>query len=462
MGGQGTPINAGSPSSASASGSGSRSGPNSDSSVSPGVDPVSGEVGQWLQDILTTTMIANRDRYNLHLSLGVLEAPPPPLRIAMNLVACHILTRSAGPTTRPTAHDLDVLKPLLLSKVYSGIHTSLENARDLLVGAVCAPALAAQYLLEVGRFAEAQWLASNAIRFAVSSGIHTITRHIPTPVNTPDLVQSTSNPSLLSRNPSSSFLLPPRSPQEHRDRLMIWWLAYAADGLVEAVAGLPSALRAEILACLGDMEAYLSGATGIPAVFPLPEAMYESNALGPDVRSINISELLLGGDVPDASAGSVFAGFLKAFSFYHAAVSIDDCIHTGRSLDQNMSSNIYRSISSFVSQMAIHNSGNHVNGNSTTSIRILAHTATIRLYATSMIVEEQHRRTGAASAIAQLSTMLSEEELQAQPQLLERCCSEALQVLRSGGPASEVVGAQEVQTLYSLIEQLRQSGAAFN
>lgn len=57
---------------------------------------------------------------------------------------------------------------------------------------------------------------------------------------------------------------------------MTWWLAYAADGLVEVVAGLPSALQAETLASLGDMEAYLGGATGIPAVFPLPEHMYES------------------------------------------------------------------------------------------------------------------------------------------------------------------------------------------
>jgi hypothetical protein len=110
-------------------------------------------------------MLANRHHYNLYLHVSTLQFPPQPLLNAMNLVACHILTRSAGPDTYPSLHDLDHLKPILLSKVYSGIHVSLENARDLLSGAVCAPALAAQYLLEVGRFAEAHWLASNAARF---------------------------------------------------------------------------------------------------------------------------------------------------------------------------------------------------------------------------------------------------------------------------------------------------------
>jgi hypothetical protein len=57
---------------------------------------------------------------------------------------------------------------------------------------------------------------------------------------------------------------------------MTWWLAYVADGLVEVVAGLPSALGLEVLVCLGDAEASLGGAGGIPAVFPLPELMYET------------------------------------------------------------------------------------------------------------------------------------------------------------------------------------------
>lgn len=110
-------------------------------------------------------MIAHRHRYSLYHSLSVLQYPPKPLLNAMNLVACHILSASAGPDTQPTLQDLEYLKSVLLSQVYAGVHTSLENAQDLLAGAVCSPALAAQYLLEVGRFAEAHWLAGSAVRF---------------------------------------------------------------------------------------------------------------------------------------------------------------------------------------------------------------------------------------------------------------------------------------------------------
>ncbi|KAG8697745.1 hypothetical protein FRC08_006348 [Ceratobasidium sp. 394] len=344
---------------------------------------------------------------------------------------------------------------MLLSKVYSGIHVSLENARDLLVGAVCAPALAAQYLLELGRFAEAQWLASNAIRFAVSSGIHTIATHRPTPVGTPEPVQSANSPRPLG-TPSSSFLVPPRSTQEHHDRLMIWWLAYAADGLVEIVAGLPSALRAEILASLGDVEAYLGGATRIPAVFPLPERAYESEPSRLDTRGTNISQLLLGDSPRGASSGCVFACNLKAFTFYHAAALIDDCHRTGRSIDEHAPSKIFDNISAFIEQATSTNAWNHVNDLGMTPACILAHTATMRLYGTTLLIEERRRRAEAASAIARLSVTLTNKEIHAQPQLLERCCSEALQVLRSGGPASEVAGAREFQTLFSLIERLRQ------
>lgn len=114
-------------------------------------------------------MIANRHRYSLYLNVSTLRSPPQPLLDAMNLVACHILTASAGPGTQPTPQQLECLISRLLSKVYAGVHTSLENARDLLAGAVCAPALAAQYLLEVGRFAEAHWLAGTAVRFGECS-----------------------------------------------------------------------------------------------------------------------------------------------------------------------------------------------------------------------------------------------------------------------------------------------------
>ena len=86
----------------------------------------------------------------------------------MNLVACHILAASTGTGAWPTPQQLECLQSRMLSKVYAGVHDSLENARDLLSGAVCAPALAAQYLLEVGRFAEAHWLAGSAVRFGES------------------------------------------------------------------------------------------------------------------------------------------------------------------------------------------------------------------------------------------------------------------------------------------------------
>ncbi|KAG9125153.1 hypothetical protein FRC07_008773, partial [Ceratobasidium sp. 392] len=366
----------GSPGSGSRSGSGS--GPNSDASASPGVDPVSGEITPWMQGILLATMIANRQRYNLYLHISVLESPPQPLLTAMNLVACHILTRSAGPNTRPTLRDLDVLKPLLLSKVYSGIHVSLENARDLLAGAVCAPALAAQYLLEVGRFAEAQWLASNAIRFAVSSGIHTIATHRPSLAGAPEPVHSSNSPSPPLGTPSPSFLVPPRNAQEHHDRLMTWWLAYVADGLVEVIAGLPSALRAEILVCLGDMEACLGGVTGIPAIFPLPESMYESGPPGVNTHGINISQLLLGPIPQDASCRCLFSANLKAFTFYHAAVLIDDYHRTGKPIDEDTPSKIYASISTFI-ERASNTNNNHVNALGVTTACMLAHTATIRL-----------------------------------------------------------------------------------
>lgn len=114
-------------------------------------------------------MIANKRQYNLYLHVSTLRSPPRPLLHAMNLVACHILSLSATLDTRPTLQELEELKVVLLSRVYNGVFMSLEGARDLIAGAICAPALAAQYLLQVGRFAEAQWLASSAIRFGRSA-----------------------------------------------------------------------------------------------------------------------------------------------------------------------------------------------------------------------------------------------------------------------------------------------------
>ncbi|KAG9087712.1 hypothetical protein FS749_002704 [Ceratobasidium sp. UAMH 11750] len=157
-----------------------------------------------------------------------------------------------------------------------------------------------------------------------------------------------------------------------------------------------------------------------------------------------------------ASSGCVFACNLKAFTFYHAAALIDDCHRTGRSIDEHAPSKIFDNISAFIEQATSTNAWNHVNDLGMTPACILAHTATMRLYGTTLLIEERRRRAEAASAIARLSVTLTNKEIHAQPQLLERCCSEALQVLRSGGPASEVAGAREFQTLFSLIERLRQ------
>lgn len=114
-------------------------------------------------------------------------------------------------------------------------------------------------------------LVTETVLLAISSGIQTITSHQWTPGGMGDLSQS---PNATPLESSSSFLVPPRDAQEQHDRLMTWWLAYTADGLIEIVGKLPSALRAEILACLGDVEANLGGFRVIPAVFPLPEGMY--------------------------------------------------------------------------------------------------------------------------------------------------------------------------------------------
>jgi hypothetical protein len=98
--------------------------------------------------------------------------------------------------------------------------------------------------------------------------------------------------------------------------------------------------------------------------------------------------------------------------------------------------------------------------------------ATIRLYSTSLLIEDQQRRAEAALAIARLASALGG---QAQSQLLEvsrfrkfvrlgvqtfvcqRCCSEALQVLRSGGPAHGITSPYEFQALFLLLEGIRDS-----
>ncbi|KAF8604255.1 hypothetical protein BDV93DRAFT_555891 [Ceratobasidium sp. AG-I] len=428
------------------------------------VDPVSGEIVEWLQDILIDTMIANRHRYSLYLNISTLRSPPQPLLNAMNLVACHILTTSAGPETSPTPQQLECLQSKMLSKVYAGVHDSLENARDLLSGAVCAPALAAQYLLEVGRFAEAHWLAGSAVRFAISSGIQTITSHQWTPGSGDSSNQSHDE---IPQESSSSFLVPPRDAQEQRDRLMAWWLAYTADGLIEIVAKLPSTLRAEILACVGDVEANLAGFRTIPAVFPLPEGMYGDDPHGPEMSSISILNLLSEDGAPaipqDGSSSSVFAMRLKAITFYHVVVSVNDDIRsTGRLLDPNMSRRIFARISAFIAQLpslsyrespgSPHEHPGSVNLDVVVAY-MLAHTATIRLYTTSALPDDLQNQLNAALAIGQLIAALDGEEVRMQSQVLTMCCSDAFEVLSSDDNTQRA--SLELQTLTSFMERLK-------
>ncbi|KEP53287.1 cytidine and deoxycytidylate deaminase zinc-binding region protein [Rhizoctonia solani 123E] len=144
---------------------------------SPLIDPHTDEVANWLQDILRPTLIANRRHYNLYLDIATLRSPPRPLLHAMNLVACHILSLSANSSTRPTLQELEELKSILLKRVHNGIHMSLEGARDLIAGVVCAPALAAQYLLQVGKFAEAHCQYDTRLQYRPSLGSSDV-RHL--------------------------------------------------------------------------------------------------------------------------------------------------------------------------------------------------------------------------------------------------------------------------------------------
>ncbi|CCO33289.1 hypothetical protein BN14_07363 [Rhizoctonia solani AG-1 IB] len=294
------------------------------------IDHHTGEVVGWLQDILRPTIIANRRRYNLYLDVATLRSPPQPLLHALNLVACHILSISADSDTRPTFQELEELKGALLKRVHNGIHTSLEGARDLVAGVVCAPALAAQYLLQVGKFAEAHWLASNAARFAVSCGLHNIVSHRWESKGNGDSPGDTTF-----SGASGTFLVPAASAQEHYDRCMSWWLAFAADMMVEIVTKLPSALRPEIRACIGDTEAGVGRTGCIVTSFPLMEDVYERNSSKMDTPGPVVSDILLGtsSNAQDVGMSSVFAMRLKSMTFFGVAALLDENFLTDQSLN---------------------------------------------------------------------------------------------------------------------------------
>ena len=103
---------------------------------------------------------------------------------------------------------------------------------------------------------------------------------------------------------------------------------------------------------------------------------------------------------------------------------------------------------------------------------MLAHTATLRLYANSMFSDDQQNRLSAALAIAHLVTALDGEEVRSQTPVLmvsteyyyvrysvltarfQTCCSDALEVL-SSEDNTQYAGSLESQTLTSFIERLK-------
>jgi hypothetical protein len=104
---------------------------------------------------------------------------------------------------------------------------------------------------------------------AVSCGLHTMGGHRWLSVQgSPESVGSSGS--------DGSFLVPASSAREHHDRQMAWWLAFATDGLVQVVAGLPSALRPELRACIGDVNCGMGPARGITTSLPLPKSVYEA------------------------------------------------------------------------------------------------------------------------------------------------------------------------------------------
>lgn len=418
------------------------------------VDPESGEVVGWLQDILRPTMIANKRQYNLYLHVSTLRSPPRPLLHAMNLVACHILSLSATLDTRPTLQELEELKVVLLSRVYNGVFMSLEGARDLIAGAICAPALAAQYLLQVGRFAEAQWLASSAIRFAVSCGIHAMGSQQWYPEGQGVVPGS-----------GDSFLVPASSAREHYDRCMSWWLAFAADGMVEIVSGLPSALRPEMQVHLnlGEVASSVGDPRYITTAFPLAEDAFESGAPTTGVPGVGIAQLLsgVGYDVAqDPSSHSVFAMRLKSMVFFQTAALINDYSRTNYSGAVPIQ-DIDSSISTFIStlpSLSYHEPSDvlpvtkaQINPDVMVA-HMLAYTARIRLLSGETSVDTRNQCFDSALALGRLAATLGEETHSGWALITRRCCLEGLQVLTSGG--DEVQPAAEIQSLQYLLEKL--------
>ncbi|CAE6414887.1 unnamed protein product [Rhizoctonia solani] len=415
--------------------------PSSQPSISPPhpplIDPRSGEVVDWLQDILRPTMIASRRHYNLYLDIETLRSPPRPLLHALNLVACHILSPSADSDTRPTLQELEELKCVLLKRVHTGVHMSLEGAQDLIAGVVCAPALAAQYLLQIGKFAEAHWLASSAIRFAVSCGLHTIVGH-----RWGNEGDGGSPGSTTSSGSGATFLVPAASVREHYDRCMSWWLAFAADGMVEIVAKLPSALRPELRACIGDVESGVGRNRSVVTSFPLTEDAYEQNSHQLDIPGPSITELLLGAhnNVQDPSTNSIFAMRLKSIAFFGVSALLEENSHTGQSFGLDVCQRVDQNLSRFIETLpglayqesthfAIPPANNApVNPNIIVTY-MLVYLARIRL--NSVFSASPQSCLNAALLVGRLAAAFDTVPDIGVAPLIVRCCSEALDTITS-------------------------------
>ncbi|CAE6421532.1 unnamed protein product [Rhizoctonia solani] len=425
------------------------------------IDPYSGEVVAWLQDILRPTMIANRRHYNLYLDIATLRSPPRPLLHAMNLVACHILSLSANSDTRPTLQELEELKFTLLKQVHSGIHMSLEGARDLIAGVVCAPALAAQYLLQIGKFAEAHWLASSAVRFAVSCGLHAIVGY-----RWGNEGDGGSPGSTASSGSGGTFLVPAASAREHYDRCMSWWLAFATDAMVETIAKLPSALRPELRACIGDIEYGVGKTSSVVTSFPLMEYAYEQNSHHLDAPGLSLRELILGSriDSQDPSMSSIFAMRLKSMAFFEVAALLYDDSRTSQSFGADVFQRVDQNISGFIEtlpSLAYHES-THVTtppandapvNPSMILVYMLAYSAKIRLLGANAIANSSQHRLAVALSVGHLAAVFSAVPHFSAAPLIAKCCSEALHII---SPPNTTHDTQlpEASALRSLIDSL--------
>ncbi|KAF8739947.1 GAL4-like Zn(II)2Cys6 (or C6 zinc) binuclear cluster DNA-binding domain, partial [Rhizoctonia solani] len=400
------------------------------------IDPHSGEVVDWLQDILRPTLIINRRQYNLYLDTTTLKSPPRPLLHAMNLIACHIISLSANADTHPSLQELEELKRVLLKNVHNGIHMSLENAQDLVAGVVCAPALAAQYLLQAGKLAEAHWLSSTAIRFAVSCGLHTIVGHQWVGRDG----GNSSSRGITSSEPVGTLLVPASNAREHHDRSMAWWLAFATDGMVEIVAKLPSALRPELRVCIGDVDSELGRIRRIITPFPLMEDAYEQGA-NQASPGLSISELFLGNDseVQDPSMNSIFSMRLKSMAFVTVAGLLSDGANLFQRIDQSISRFI-ESLPSSAYHKSTHAAVSSENDDSVKSNMVLAHMlaylAKIRLY--SISPEFSQNRLHTALLVGRLASQLNIIPDANVATLITRCCSEALHIISPPGTAYDI------------------------